>query len=108
MMQSSEINQRFTQIERNINQAAQACQSDNSVPQELRDYVRQLDQQSDQAKQALQSQDENRIRQSVDDLEQLGDRAEKACQRAGNVKDEIKNAVKQAHSALSDLKQQLH
>jgi phage shock protein A len=108
MMQNSEIQKRFSNVEQAIGKAAQACMSDTSAPQDLKDCIQKLDQQSDKARQVLQSQDENRIRQCVDDLEQLGDQAVEACQDATNIKPELKSAVQQAHSELSNLKRQLH
>jgi len=56
----------------------------------------------------MESKDENRIRQWVDDLEQVGDRAEQACQRATKVDAKVKSAVTSVHAELSDLKKQLH
>ena len=108
MMQTSEIRQRFQHIEQTIQQAAQACQSAGGVPTELKSCVQELDQKSGQARQTMQSQDENQLRQCVDDLEQIGDRAKDACERAGNVDVTVKNAVLQAHRELSDLKHQMH
>lgn len=109
MMQTSEIKQRFDHIERSIHQAAQACASDSKVPQDLKQCLTQMDQQSAQAKQVMQSQDQARIQQCVDQLEELGDRAKMACQKSGSgVNDELKSAVMQAHSELSTLKHQLH
>jgi methyl-accepting chemotaxis protein len=108
MMQTSEIQQRFQQIEQTIHQAAQACQAAGNVPTDLKSCVQELDQKSGQARQTMQSQDENQLRQCVDDLEQIGDRAKDACERAGNVDTTVKNAVMQAHRELSDLKHQMH
>jgi methyl-accepting chemotaxis protein len=108
MMQTSEIRQRFQHIEQAIQQAAQACQSASSVPTDLKNCVQELDQKSGQARQTMQSQDENQLRQCVDDLEQIGDRAKDACERAGDVDATVKNAVLQAHRELSDLKHQMH
>jgi len=108
MMQANEIEQRFNRIEHSIHQAAQACASDSSVSPELKQCLTQMDQQSTQAHQILQSQDEIRIRQCVDQLEELGDRAKMACEKSGNIKPELKNAVMQAHNELSTLKHQLH
>ena len=109
MMQTNEIRQRFSQIENTIHQAAQRCQSATGVPMDLKDSLQQLDQKTTQARQTIQqSQDENQIRQCVDDLEQLGDRAKDACEQAGSVDGELKTAVMQAHRELSDLKHQLH
>ena len=55
-----------------------------------------------------QSQDEQRIVECVDSLEQLGDRAMQACRRAGSVDPDLRDAVQTAHSELSQLKHQLH
>lgn len=108
MMQANEIRQRFDHIEQTIHQAAQVCQSAQSVPMDLKDSIQQLDQRSTQAKQVMQSQDENKIRQCVDELEELGDRAKDACERASNLDGQLKTAVMQAHRELSDLKHQIH
>ena len=109
MMQANEIRERFNQIENSVHYAAQCCQSAKGVPMDLKDSVQQLDQQVSQARQTIQqSQDENQLRQCVDDLEELGDRAKDACEQAGNVEGELKTAVMQAHRQLSNLKHQLH
>lgn len=109
MMQVSEIKKRFDNIERTVSQAAQAVQSDSGAPQELKECVRQMDQQTDKAKELMQqTQDENQIRDCVDSLEELGDRAKDACERSANVNDQVKSAIMQAHRELSDLKHQLH
>lgn len=109
MMQSAEIRQRFNHIEQIIHEASRACESATAVPMDLKDCIQQLDRQSEQARNVMQqSQDENSIRQCVDDLEQLGDRAKAACEQAGNVDGPLKTAVMHAHRELSDLKHQLH
>lgn len=107
-MQTSEIQQRFNQVENSVHQAAQQCQTASSVPMDLKNSIQQLDQKTSQAKQIMQSQDENQIRQCIDDLEELGDRAKDACEQSGSVDSGIRNAVMQAHRELSDLKHQLH
>jgi len=108
MLQASEIQKRFTHLEQTIEQASQACHADSTLPKDLMDCVDQLDKQSEAAKKIMQSNDENRIRQCVDDLEQIGDRAEQACQSATNVNANVKNAVTSVHNELSDLKKELH
>lgn len=108
MMNVNEIQQRFNHIENTISQAAEMCLSDASVPKELKDWVEKMDMESDQVKQILQTKDEDRILQCVDDLEEIGDHAKDACQRASNVKDSVRQAVLLAHRELSDLKHQLH
>lgn len=109
MMQANEVRQRFTKIEETIHQATQACQRANSVSTELKKSIQQLDERSEQAHEELkQTQDADSIRQCVDELEQLGDQAKYACERAGNVDQDVKKAVLQAHQELSELKHQLH
>jgi phage shock protein A len=108
MMQAREIQQRFSHIEQTIHQAAQACERASGVPMDVKDCIQRMDQQTGQARQVMQSNDENRIMQCVDDLEQLGDRAKDACERAGTVDENLRSAVMQAHQELSELKHQLH
>lgn len=108
MMQVNEIRQQFNQIEQTIDQAMQACRSESGIPQDLQQCIQQMDQQSDQARQILQSQDETQIIQCVDDLEELGDRAMRACEQADGISEQVRNAVSQAHKELSSLKHQLH
>ena len=109
MMQAKELQQRFSQVENTIHQAAQRCQTAQAVPMDLKDCIQQLDQRAVQARNMMQSQDENQIRQCVDDLEQLGDQAKDACENApGDLDRELKDAIMQAHRELSDLKHQLH
>jgi uncharacterized coiled-coil DUF342 family protein len=108
MLQSSEIQQRFSTIQQSIQQATQACQSSSNVPTNIQDCIQQLGSESSSAQQVLQSQDQQQIVQCIDKLEQLGDRARDACQQAQNVNGQLKQAVMQVHSELSNLKHQLH
>jgi hypothetical protein len=108
MLQASEIQKRFTHLEQTIENASQACHADATLPQDLMDCVEQLDKQSGSARKIMESNDENRMRQCVDDLEEVGDRAEQACKRATNVDAKVKSAVTSVHAELSDLKKQLH
>lgn len=108
MLQVNEIKQRFNQIERTIGNASTACQADTSAPPELKTCLQQMDQESEQVRDALQANDESSIRQHIDSMEQLGDRAEKALKKAGKVNDKVKSAIRQAHNELSNLKHQLH
>ena len=110
MMQADEVRQRFNQIEQTIHQASQACERAGAgVPMDLKNSIQQLDQQSSQARQQLQNaKDEQSIVKCVDQLEELGDRAKAACEKGGNVDEQLKQAVLQAHQQLSQLKHQLH
>ncbi len=110
MMQADEVRQRFSQIEKTIHQASQACERAGSgVSSDLKNSIQQLDQQSSKAKQELQqATDQESIVQCVDQLEELGDKAKAACEKGGNVDQQVKQAVLQAHQELSQLKHQLH
>ena len=108
MLQASEIQRRFHFVERAIGEAAQACSAERNVPRELRDCIQRLDKQADLAKQVIQSRDEPRIRKLVDELELLGDRAERVCTSGLPLTPQMKSAVHHMHNQLSELKHDLH
>ncbi|MBA5605294.1 hypothetical protein H3H36_07975 [Duganella sp. FT3S] len=108
MLQANEIQRRFSSVEHAIGQASQACSAERNVPGELRDCIERLDKQADMAKDVLQSNDENRIRQMVNDLELLGDRAKRVCSSGADLTPQMKTAVNHMHHELSTLKHQLH
>lgn len=109
MMQMNEIQQRFNHIEQTIHHASEACRNAIMLPMDLKDCIQQLDEKSEQARNTMQqAPDEESVRRCIDDLEDLGDKARDACERAGTVDEEVKTAVMQAHQELSDLKHQLH
>lgn len=108
MMQMNEIQRCYSSARRAIDHAAQVCQSEPRAPQELKECVQQMDQRIGQAEQIMQTQDEMRIRECIDDLEQLSDRAGRAVEMAGPVDDELREAVMEAHHELSRFKHQLH
>jgi hypothetical protein len=108
MMQSDEIRQGFSRAEQSIRHAAAACSSENTISMDLKDSIQSLDQKVDQARGVIQSGDEESVRQCVQDLEQLGDRARDACERDPGAGGDIKQAVMQAHDDLSRLKRELH
>ncbi len=108
MIQASEIQQRFSSIEQAIGQAAQSCQNDASTPPQLKDCIAKLDRQSSLAKQVMQSSDQSRIRQCVDDLEMLGDEAKRVCRTDTHVAPRLREVVMKVHDELSELKHQLH
>lgn len=108
MMQTSEIEKRLSTIESSVQQIKRAVQSQANLPRELQECVQQLDQKTSQTKQALQSKDEQRIVQCVDDLEQTSDRAKQSCAQGQDVDENVRKAIMQAHDELSSLKHQLH
>lgn len=108
MLQANEIKQKFTQVEQAIVQAARSCQSSSQVSQELKQCIDKLDKQATQAHQVMQSNDQSRMVQCVDELESLGDKARNACRADGQADPQLKAAVTKVHDELSNLKHQLH
>lgn len=109
-MQPSQVKERFGSIEQSIHNAALLCQITSKVPDDLRDRVSELDRETDQAKQLLEREvNDKRILQCVDHLKELGDRAMQTCNQAGNTVDpKVQTAVREAHDAISNLQHRLH
>jgi hypothetical protein len=78
------------------------------VPNELKDFLHQLDQRSGQAKEALQSKQFNLFRKSLDDLAKLSDHVQKSIPRPSEINYEVKSAVIMAHLEITALKYQVH
>ncbi|MFA9218202.1 MAG: hypothetical protein ACEQSK_14020 [Sphingomonadaceae bacterium] len=108
MLPVNEIQRRFVCVERAIGEAAQACSAEPVLPSELRECIRRLDKQSDQAKAALQPLDEPRLRKVVGDLELLSERARRVCSSGLPLTPQMKSAVHHMHSQLAELKLELH
>lgn len=105
----NQIQERFARVEQSIDDAERACLTASNPPQDLKECITEMGRRSHEAHDLLQqTQDEGRIVQCVDTLEQLGDRARDACRRAGMIDPELRNAVQNAHDELSSLKHQLH
>ena len=108
-MSMEQMQQRFSRVEHCIEDAMRACQSAGNPPQELKECIGEMDRRAHEAHDLMwQSQDESRIVECVDSLEQLGDRAMQACRKAGMVEPQLREAVQAAHDELSTLKHQLH
>ncbi|AGW93925.1 MULTISPECIES: hypothetical protein [Cupriavidus] len=108
MLQASEIQKRFTHLQQTISETSQTCHADATTPTDLMNWVDELDKECKSATKVMSSKDDDRIRQWVDDLERIGDRAERACLQAGGLDAKVKDAITSMHSELSDLKHQLH
>ena len=108
MLKANELQQRFSQVEHTIHDAAQRCEHVQTVPMDLKDRIQHLDQMAMHARSLLQQQDEFQIRQYVDEMEELGDLARDAVEYStAPIDGQLKDAVLQAHRELSDLKHQL-
>lgn len=108
MLQSKEIQRRFSCVEQAIGLAAQACSAERNLPGELRDCIQRLDRQSDLAKEVLQTRDEARIRQIFADLAQLSERALRVCSSGAHLTPQMRSAVNHLHAELAEMKLQLH
>jgi len=105
--QREEILQRLGFIDRTIDHAIRACDSDVSIPDELRNYVQQLGQRSSQAQRALESEDERGMRETVDDLARISYQAQRRIHPSDGMNYEVKSAVILTHIELSALRHQL-
>lgn len=110
-MQMSQVQDSVNRIEQCADEAMAALRhSGGQTPEELRQCVDEMHSQSRQARQmAQQSSDQGQMVGCVDGLEQIGDRAMQACQKAGGQLDpQVQQAVKRAHDEISSLKKQMH
>jgi lipid II:glycine glycyltransferase (peptidoglycan interpeptide bridge formation enzyme) len=104
-MEIKQIKQELTQVAQVINRAAQALTNDDAAPQELKDYIRELDTQSRKARQSRDAED---LVQFIEDMEETSDRAKIACEKATYLGTQAREAVMQTHRQLSDLKHLVH
>lgn len=107
MQQTNEIQRRLHLVQHAIGQAAQACSAERSLPGELRDCIQRLDKQADRAPEVLLSQDPQRIRKLVVDMEQLGGRAERVCATVTQLTPQLKSAVRHMHSQLIEFQREV-
>ncbi|MEC4719783.1 hypothetical protein RY831_11535 [Noviherbaspirillum sp. CPCC 100848] len=108
-MQTKLAKEQLPKIDQHVRNAAQLCQTTDNVPDALRDCIGELERETGEAA-AMVTGEENdqRILDCVDHLEELGDRAMQACKQASNLDDQVQKAVQTAHGAISDLKHRLH
>jgi len=108
-MQRSEIMDQVRHIDEVLQRASDVAQRDASVPPEFKRSLDALGAQMVEARRELNNAtDDARIVQCIDTLEAFGDRAKHACEHTGVTQPELRSAVLQAHSELSNLKHRLH
>ena len=108
MLQVKDIEKKFSQIDQAIVSASKACLNVPDASPQLMESITKLSKQSALMRQAMQSNDEIKIRKTVDELEMIGGEAERACARDSHATSTIKEAVVKVHRDLYDLKQQVH
>lgn len=108
MLQIKDIEQKFIPIDQAIVSTSKACSNVSEASPQLIDSISKLSKQSTMLKQVLQSNDEMKIRRTVDELELLGGEVEKACSKDSRATSTIRDAVVKVHRDLTDLKRQLH
>jgi len=108
MLQASEIQQRFTHIQQTIGEAEQACKQSQDTPNEIRDCIEKLSRETRQAEQVMRSNDQQRVIDCVDRLEDMGDEAKRISRSLPQMPAHLEAAVTRVHAELSDLKHKLH
>jgi uncharacterized protein Yka (UPF0111/DUF47 family) len=108
MLQANEIQQRFTHIQQTIGEAEKACQSSQDAPNEIKDCIHKLSQEAKQAEGTIRSNDQQRIIETVDRLEDMGDDAKRISRSMPQMPAQLEAAVSRVHAELSDLKHKLH
>ncbi|HEX7642298.1 MAG TPA: hypothetical protein VF450_09590 [Noviherbaspirillum sp.] len=108
MLRQSEIKRKLIGIEHEIDQVARSCAADEKLPQKLKECVTEWKQHTDKAMSDFDSNDSKQIVECVNDLEQIGHRAEMALQDAAGVDEKMRDALLHAQGELFKLKKKLH
>jgi len=78
-MEIRQIRQQLTQVDLIVHRATLALRNDKAAPQELKDYVQRLGDQSQQAQKTVkEAQDETALWRYIYDMEQTSDRAKES------------------------------
>lgn len=107
MLQPAEIQQRFSQIQQTVNQAEEVTRNDQGAPAEIRDCIQKIAHEMPNAEQVMRSNDQSRIVECIDRLEEMGDDVKRMV-RSSQPSPQVASVVTRVHDVLSDLKHQLH
>lgn len=107
MLQRAEIEQRFSQVRQVVNQAEEACRSNQDVPTEIRDCIDKLARETGRAQNLMGSSDQSGMIECIDALEAIGDEAKRVCKNV-HPSPQVQSMVMRVHDELSNLKHQLH
>jgi DNA repair ATPase RecN len=108
MLQANEIKQRFSHLQQTIGEAEQACKQSQDTPAELRNCIEKLSREYKQAQQVMQSNDQQRIIDCVDSLEDIGDEVKRVSRSSPQMPAHLEAVVTRVHAELSDFKHKLH
>jgi phosphoenolpyruvate-protein kinase (PTS system EI component) len=108
MLQQSEIKRKLVRIEHEVDEVAKSCAANDKLPQKLKECVTEWKQQTDKVMSEFDSNDNKQIVECVNDLEQIGHRAEMALQDAADVDDKTRDTLLHAQGELFKLKKKLH
>lgn len=108
MLQPTEIQQKMSHIQQTIGQAEQVCQASADASPELKQCIHNMAERARQVDDVIKSNDQSRIVECVDSLEDMGDDAKRMSRSGANVPPQLETAVTRVHAEISDLKHQLH
>ncbi|HKQ30381.1 MAG TPA: hypothetical protein VJS66_03755 [Burkholderiales bacterium] len=108
-MELNDVKQRIYQIKQVADRAIEACRNDKKVSQPLKESIVAFGTEANNAVKTIQQEDdEAKVEQCVDDLEEAADRAKNEAQRASGINEKTRETVLRAHEEVSQLKHQLH
>jgi uncharacterized phage infection (PIP) family protein YhgE len=108
MLQANEIQQRITHIQQTIGEAEQACMSAADTSPELKACIQKMVEEAKQVETVIASNDQARIVECVDGLEDMGDEARRMSRSDAHMSPQLETAITRVHAELSELKHKLH
>jgi methyl-accepting chemotaxis protein len=108
MLQANEIQQRISHIQQTVGEAEQACKASADASPELKACIQKISDGARQASDIIKTNDQNRIVEFVDRLEDMGDDAKRLSRSDAHISPQLETAVTRVHAELSELKHKLH
>jgi methyl-accepting chemotaxis protein len=108
MLQTNEIQQRMSHIQQTVGEAEQAAKASADASPELKACIQKISDGAKQANDVIQSNDQSRIIEFVDNLEDMGDDAKRLSRSDAHISPQLETAVTRVHAELSELKHKLH
>jgi methyl-accepting chemotaxis protein len=108
MLQTNEIQQRISHIQQTVEEAEQAAKASADASPELKACIRKIADGAKQAEAVIKTNDQTRIIEFVDSLEDMGDDAKRLSRSDAHISPQLETAVTRVHAELSELKHKLH